>query len=300
MKIIAAVDESRHSDFVTELLTRLPLPEPSEIVLVNVVENLSGYAYGARVRTLLAETFQHQHEEAAKNLLRRMHARLEPSVSVVRQELMHGHVADRITALAESEKANLVVLGARGVNALERFLLGSTSEKVIAYAGCSVLVGHHSETETVPVAEATSKPLRILVACDGSKHSEAGLDQIASLRLRDQAEVQLVTVQTLVTSFRMDVMQQMSNEWQEERKHASELLEVAAERLRSSGVLNVRTRVQEGTNIAEELLRIADHDQVDLIVIGASGKSSVDRFLLGSVSKRLVRHAPCSVWVARD
>lgn len=50
---------------------------------------------------------------------------------------------------------------------------------------------------------------------------------------------------------------------------------------------------------ADEIVRVAQEEGFDLIVVGHRGLSPVKAFLLGSVSTRIVSHAPCSVLVAR-
>jgi nucleotide-binding universal stress UspA family protein len=53
------------------------------------------------------------------------------------------------------------------------------------------------------------------------------------------------------------------------------------------------------TSIVTELASYADKKEVELIVIGATGKSGLRRLLLGSVSAGLVAHSHCSVLVVR-
>lgn len=57
-------------------------------------------------------------------------------------------------------------------------------------------------------------------------------------------------------------------------------------------------RVEEGY-AAETIVRIAEEGKYDLVVIGSRGMNFLGRFLLGSVSDRVVHHAPCSVLVVR-
>ncbi|MCG3774585.1 MAG: putative universal stress protein [Nitrospira sp.] len=52
-------------------------------------------------------------------------------------------------------------------------------------------------------------------------------------------------------------------------------------------------------NPAEEIIKAASRQKVDLIVMGAKGLGAIARFLLGSVSTRVVQHATSSVLVVR-
>jgi nucleotide-binding universal stress UspA family protein len=60
----------------------------------------------------------------------------------VRYEIRYkiGHPADSIIRLAEEEKAELIVLGSRGLSAIKSFFLGSVSDRVIHHAHCPVLI----------------------------------------------------------------------------------------------------------------------------------------------------------------
>lgn len=51
-----------------------------------------------------------------------------------------GHPVDRIVSLAQDEKADLIVLGSRGMSRWQSFLLGSISDGVLHHASCPVLV----------------------------------------------------------------------------------------------------------------------------------------------------------------
>jgi nucleotide-binding universal stress UspA family protein len=62
--------------------------------------------------------------------------------------------------------------------------------------------------------------------------------------------------------------------------------------------VDLDTRVLVG-HVAEQLCHLADQEKADLIVMGHRGKSLIKRWLLGSVSKRVISYAPCSVLVVR-
>jgi nucleotide-binding universal stress UspA family protein len=60
----------------------------------------------------------------------------------------------------------------------------------------------------------------------------------------------------------------------------------------------VDAHVRAGTP-ADEIIRAANELNVDLIVVGGRGKGAVEAILLGSVSYRVLHHAPCPVLVTR-
>lgn len=72
----------------------------------------------------------------------------------------------------------------------------------------------------------------------------------------------------------------------------------AAERLRRAG-FSVETEVAAEGHPTTAILEAAARWPADLIVVGSHGRSGLDRFLLGSVSDHVVRHAKCSVEVVR-
>ena len=307
MKIIAAVDGSPHSEFAVELVTRLKLPKSTEVILLSVAEELEIGTFSESLRDYIAQSVREKQVREAKSLLQLETRKLAPHFIPIRAELRDGHVADQIINFAEEERADLVVLGARGLNAVERFFLGSTSEKVSKYARCSVLIGHKPAEAETPEEDAAAQAasveesgkLRILVCCDGSRASNEAIESLARLPLGSQAEIMLLSVHSLMTLFRKDVLQKMSDEWHREKQQAEEALTRSAEHLKASGLPNVSVRVREADDVSTEILALARSWSADLIMVGSTGRSAIDRFLLGSVSKRIARHSPCSVWIAR-
>ena len=63
---------------------------------------------------------------------------------------------------------------------------------------------------------------------------------------------------------------------------------------------NVSSRVREGDNSAHEVIEEATESNSNLIMLGSKGKKAIKRFLLGSMTSHVARHAHCSVWVVRD
>ena len=299
MKIISAVDGSPHSRAAGSLLSRIPFPQDTEIVAVNVLEDVYKSVYGEQLGNLVQETLHDDRQEQARTLLEAESAQLSRNFTTVRTEQITGHAARDITRLASKENADLIALGARGMNALERFLLGSTSEEIVRHAPCSVLVARDSSHASNKPANDRSR-LRFLVTCDGSPATSTSIETLCQLPLNESVEVLLLSVHSLVTSFRADILQRMSAEWHREEALARKALDEAVERLSAAGVRQVTARVEEADDVAAEILKTANTWTADIIMAGSTGKGAVDRFLLGSVSRRLIRHAPGSVWIVRQ
>ncbi|WP_455274516.1 universal stress protein [Rhizobium herbae] len=72
----------------------------------------------------------------------------------------------------------------------------------------------------------------------------------------------------------------------------------AAQYARSIGANNVETRVEPG-DYAETILAVAEELGADMIVVGSRGLGRLKGMLVGSVSQKIIQHAPCSVTVVR-
>ena len=85
--------------------------------------------------------------------------------------------------------------------------------------------------------------------------------------------------------------------WEAESKHAEVFVAQTAEVLRSKG-LKATTAVEQG-DPKSKIIDEAEKWKADLIVLGSHGRKALDRFLMGSVSGAVARHAPCSVEIVR-
>ena len=298
MKILHAADGSPHADTAEQLLNQIPFPKDSEIIVANVLEEIYVSAFGDHLGRHVREAMHDERLVSANELLKTTAGRFSDHFETVREELLAGHAAHELTELAASEGVDLMTLGARGMNALERFLLGSTSEKVLRHAPCSVLVAHSPSVDTNETSRVSDR-LRLVVAYDGSPAADEAVETLNRLPLGDSAEIVLLYVHSLVTSFRADVLQRMSQAWRREEAAARAALDKAAGYLEASGAKTISVRVHEADDAASQILKVADAWNADIIMSGDTGKSGGDRFLMGSVCRRLTRHASCGVWVVR-
>jgi nucleotide-binding universal stress UspA family protein len=137
---------------------------------------------------------------------------------------------------------------------------------------------------------------RVLVAIDGSEGSLTAVDWAADFAETSGAEViaaSVYGVEPIATMAGYAIPEDMEAQWRTELQ--SDLDGQWTARLRELGIA-VTTVVTEGRP-GDELLRIAQENHVDLVVVGTRGRGGVREMLLGSVSHFLTTHAPCPVVV---
>jgi nucleotide-binding universal stress UspA family protein len=136
--------------------------------------------------------------------------------------------------------------------------------------------------------------MRVLLAIDGSKFSEAATQAVIRQSQPQGTEVKVLHVVDLAllipTSYAAGFRA-------ESLKNGEELVRQAEQALSKAGY-KVQTAVEEG-DPKSRIVEDAANWKADLIVIGSHGRRGVDRFLMGSVSEAVARHAPCSVQIVR-
>jgi nucleotide-binding universal stress UspA family protein len=136
------------------------------------------------------------------------------------------------------------------------------------------------------------KNMKILLAINDSKFSEAALQSMVKQYRPQDTEVKVLHVMEQVE--RLGYPAGVS---EDQVSEAQQLVNRAGQMLRSAG-FKVDTTVCRG-EARGEIIDSAAEWHADLIVLGSHGRSGLDRFLLGSVSDAIVRHAPCSVEIVR-
>ncbi|MFN8613617.1 MAG: universal stress protein [Vulcanimicrobiota bacterium] len=137
---------------------------------------------------------------------------------------------------------------------------------------------------------------KIAVPLDGSAHSEAALKSASFMARAFNAELKLITVEEVATPiYPGEVDPEMLVDL---RRDAQAYLDSRAHQLRQEGCC-VTTAVLTAGPPADRILEEVQREKTDLIVVGSHGRTGLPRLLLGSVSERLARHAPCPVMIAR-
>jgi nucleotide-binding universal stress UspA family protein len=133
---------------------------------------------------------------------------------------------------------------------------------------------------------------RILVAMDGSKHSEKALDQAISMAKICKSILFAISVVELYPE-QVALAPALEEKKSEE---AWELLERTRDRAREENIA-CETIVHIGGRPHEFIIQEAKDKSVDLIVMGTHGRTGLKKLLMGSVAERVIGHAPCAVMV---
>lgn len=137
----------------------------------------------------------------------------------------------------------------------------------------------------------------ILVAVDGSDEAELAFKKAINVTKRNQAHLLLVHVIDTrafqsVSSFDEDLASQAT-------KMAKQTLEEYVSYAKDQGLYQISYKIEYGTPKPIIAKQLPEKEEIDLILIGATGLNAVERLLIGSVSEYVIRHAHCDVLVVR-
>jgi nucleotide-binding universal stress UspA family protein len=194
-----------------------------------------------------------------------------------------------VEALQRDDTFDLVVTGSHGRTGVARLLLGSVTEKVIRHAPCSVLAAraHHD----------TASFSHVLCPIDFSDAALGALDRAAALAAPGGAGIKLLHVIEMPTMYSPEVM--VADFIDDIEHRSAHMLASWATTFKAKVTVPVTTELRLGNPAVQALAMLDDDPTYDLVVMGSHGRTGLRRALLGSVAEKVVRHAPCPVFVAR-
>lgn len=143
--VLIGVDGSKDARAAVELLLRLLPPQEINATVVSVVAPLPLEADVAPEELLtVVDDVQRPLEAQAYAIAEQSATRLRQAGAKATALAVHGPVGCELVELARLSKADLIVIGSRGLTGSTRYLLGSVSEIVVKYADCPVLVCRRS------------------------------------------------------------------------------------------------------------------------------------------------------------
>jgi nucleotide-binding universal stress UspA family protein len=221
--------------------------------------------------------------------------------------VLAGRAPAVILGAIESTACDLVVMGTHARPWHHRLLLGSTAEAVLRTSTVPVLIVRN----TAPVPS-PARLTRLLFPTDFSAASAAGEEWVSTLASHGVKEIVLAHVvenplldvyepdkatfdlQRLMEESRQHPPRSAQPYWEHAYRVAQEKLSHLRQRLLGAPAYasQVEIQVSEGP-AAESILTIAGEKAPDVIVMATHGRTGVRRFMLGSVTERVIRTAVC-------
>jgi nucleotide-binding universal stress UspA family protein len=205
----------------------------------------------------------------------------------VKAMLVQGEPKDAVCQAVIDEKADLLIMGSRGMSRLESILSNSVSQYVFQLAACPMLLVK-DEIYLRP-------PNRLMVAYDDSEPAKAALNQAISL-LRENKNAQLILARVVADQKSADAITDLEN----------------GSKLKSAVALAKKMQVPYKCVLSvgkpgQEICRLADEYSVDMLILGspdrrpsvAKNLPDLDRLLGNSISDYVRVNTPCPVLLAR-
>lgn len=199
---------------------------------------------------------------------------------IERGESIHGE----ILAYTNEHTIDCIVMGTQNRSGLGRILLGSVAELTLRESPVPVMTVHE---ETVIDSDIDT----VLVPTDGSECAHTAVDHAGKLARSVDATLHIVYVVEIGKVINSDRAQRLREALEEIGERA---LDLALNRVQSSTYLWTKTSILDGPPYLEIARYAEDHD-VDCIVMGTHGRKGIRRFLLGSVTERVIRRADVPV-----
>jgi nucleotide-binding universal stress UspA family protein len=295
MKILVPIDLVHSIKPTIDQLKVLMDLSKADIKLLYVREILPAYENLMQSVGTFSDDWNQQLDRKAAHLFEEAQNILKACCHSVATEIVSGPPAMMIEQVARDEGYGITVLTPGRHNPAERLFVGSVTDRVVAHCPGTIIVSRtHTET-------AKNGLKRIIIGFDGSENAREALARSISQFniIESGAEVLIVYSVDMIEPIKfLTPIEFVSALEQNMLMQGQTFLADAEKILKAAGVKKINCCLVEG-DPAAELTKMAKDVSADLVVLGAQGHSAIERFLVGSVSGKVVTHTPCSVAVIK-
>ena len=293
-KILCATDFSDFSNRLLPYGLSLAREFQAKLYVCHIIELHSASLFG-EVHVDSAEIQRANMElahEQFQQLLAKEDIAWEPLVTI-------GSAPDEIARLAGEKGIDLVISGTHGRSGLKRLILGSVTERLMRILPCPLLVVHGTVQEALKDGPRPFQLKHLLVGCDFSADSDLALEHAIGLAQEFQAELHLVHVlEPSQSSSDYPAMARGDEDPLMELREQSKSRLAAMVPAEACHWCDPKTAVLTGKPF-EELIRYAEDQNIDMIVLGIRGHGLIETLMVGSTTDRVVRQSPCPVLAVR-
>jgi nucleotide-binding universal stress UspA family protein len=285
-KILLPLDGSQLAEKALNPAVALAEALSAKIVLLRVVVPLSINLDPDLYQRLIDEG-----QEEAERYLSGIQLRSLFSTVPVKGETVVGKAANSILDFVQENGIDLIVMASQGRSGIDRWVYGSVADKILQKANCSLAI-IHPQVKTEPFANQ-----RILVPLDGSMQAERALGPALLLTHETAAEMILLRVAEIppIPKEPVEGWPGIESVMEIAEQDAKMYLRRVQESL-IDGRVQINIQVNAGP-VAESIIRMANEQQVDLIIMTSHGRSGIDRWVFGSIAGKTLRGAQCATLV---
>jgi nucleotide-binding universal stress UspA family protein len=293
LKVLWATDGSASANAAAPLIQSLVLPVAASVRVLTVAPapRFSGARLDPVYMTPWSSADKEQALALAANTARHAADLLHATSFDIGADARFGHPIQEILSAAQRDRADLIVMGAKGHSNLRLMLLGSVAQGVLEYANRPTLLVRPGSTSVDTV----------VAGVDGSKESLKAVEFLQSLSLDPESLIVLAQVVQLISE-KPSTLKEHDAFGAEARRlneramrQAEKDLAAALDVLRHGNSINELLVGRAG----EELLKAAALRNADLITVGSRRPSRIRKYLVGSIAEMIAREAVSSVLVVR-
>ena len=206
-----------------------------------------------------------------------------------------GPAAEEITRVAREKAIDIVLTATQGHRVLKRMLLGSVTERLMRALPCPLLVIPAVDGEDAAKPETALRFKRILVGCDFSPDADLAFQHGLNMAQEFQAELHLMHI--IETPLYTEIFKPVLAHRQASTVAIRDFLKSKIDALvpeEARHWCQPVTVLEEGQPYVQ-LLRYAEENAIDLIVLGVRGHGLMGTMFVGSTTDRVIRRANCPV-----
>jgi len=315
--ILVPLDGSLRAEQALPVAAHIARFNGGSLLLVQVVSLVTDYSGGWAPAAMESQEEIDEEIASATTYLKSLAASPGLAGIEIRTKVVFGLPVQQLLAAVAAPEIDLIVLCSHGRTGFTRWVLGSAAHALVHQCTVPILVLRQGETPSVLAPGGSAGPIHTLVPLDGSLLAEAALRPAAHLTATLAAPGEGVLLLSQVVKISPTTTEEGSvNELNEELlQGARAYLSQAEERLSHEGKdlrLSLTSSVEAAPDVASALLRLAEHGTVgktgedgtennpcDLIAISTHGRTGLHRWVMGSVTDRLLNTTKLPVLIVR-
>ena len=320
-RILVPLDGSALAERALPIAARLARSSGGSITLLRVVPSPLAFTSQPTESSVPMQGDVDSDHAGAVAYLTRITASSELAGVATNTEVFRSTPAEMILSVARSKQMDIIIMCSHGYTGMTRWALGSVAEKVASHAPVPVLVLRKGGLVPASPHPDAPRPLRVLVALDGSTRAELGIEPAAYLSAALAAPFQgALHLMQVVKPANADIGESNIDEDGESqavldrvRRYLSSLVGHLVEGRMVSAVTDLKLPVSWSVavdpDIASALIRVAENGDdaqeagvsggCDIITMTTHGYGGVQRWAMGSITARVLRATRLPLLIVR-